>query len=116
MKYKVVDSSEWMYPDVTDYATAASAASLTSLRGGFASFQIMLTDAPSEGVVVDVDYSTEASSARGVEICLYRLKSVRVEGNPGFDGKPLTAGTVGFNSPDMNFSADDERGRGGNQR
>ena len=107
MKYKVVDSSEWMYPDVTDYATAASAASLTSLRGGFASFQIMLTDAPSEGVVVDVDYSTEASSARGVEICLYRLKSVRVEGNPGFDGKPLTAGTVGFNSPDMNFSADE---------
>lgn len=100
MKYITVSDSEWMYPDITDYATAAASVSLVALRGGYASFQIMLTDAPAEGVTVTADFS-----APRLEFCLYRLKSVRVEGNPGFDGTPLTAGTVGFNSPDMNVDS-----------
>lgn len=103
MKYITVSDSEWMYPDSTDYATAAASVSLVALRGGYASFQIMLTDAPDEGVIATADFS-----APRFEFCLYRLKSVRVEGNPGFDGTPLTAGTVGFNSPDMNVDRDAE--------
>lgn len=113
MKYITVSDSEWMYPDITSYATAAASVSLTALRGGLASFQIMLTDAPAEGVTVIADFS-----APDIEFCLYRLKSVRVEGNPGFDGTPLTAGTVGFNSPDMKpvSEPDGDPSRGENPR
>ena len=42
MRYIVVDSAEFTYPDQMTYPTAAAAVTVDAPRGGMATFQILL--------------------------------------------------------------------------
>ncbi|MCL2518197.1 MAG: DUF4091 domain-containing protein [Oscillospiraceae bacterium] len=42
MKYTVISSSEWMYPDIFDYSTASQTIACHALRGGWLTVQVQL--------------------------------------------------------------------------
>lgn len=77
MKYTVVDSAEYTYPDRFDYATGSNSAKVITPRGGYASFQIVLGGLPADGAV-----SVTAVGFGGCEaVELYSLYPVLVEKN-----------------------------------
>ena len=78
MKYCIVDSCEWTYPDVHDYETAATSVRQRALQGSFATFQIHVweTDAPL------------AVACAGFAAELYEQIPIPVESNPNFE-KPV---------------------------
>ena len=43
MKYIIVSSSEWLYPDIQEYSTAAKTIACHAVRGGWLTAQILLT-------------------------------------------------------------------------
>lgn len=77
MKYTVVDSSEFTYPDIWEYASSSGKADVFAPRGGYAAFQLLLDGLPEDGAV-DV-------SAEGFTPELYSLYPVYIEANPGLD-------------------------------
>ncbi len=74
MKYIVCRNFEWLYPDKTEYKTASEGASFSALAGGYAAFQIFLSEVSSDGVEVFCE---------GAE--LYEEVAIPVEANPGFE-------------------------------
>ncbi len=78
MKYTVVSSAEFTYPDVFAYESSSETADVGGARGGYASFQLLLRDVPSDGVSLAVE-----GLPAGVEAELWSLKSVMVERNHG---------------------------------
>lgn len=74
MKYIVCRNYEWLYPDVTEYKTASEKAEFSALSGGYAAFQIFLSEVSGEKITVKCD---------GAEI--YEELAIPVESNPGFE-------------------------------
>lgn len=77
MKYTVVDSSEFTYPDRWEYATSSDKADVFAPRGGYATFQVLLDGLPGDG---EVNVKAEGFTAE-----LYTLYPVYVEANPGLN-------------------------------
>lgn len=80
VKYTVVSSAEYTYPDIWEYPTAAQAADTFSARGGYASFQLLLGDMAAPGVTVSFD-----GLPAGAEPEVYTLVPVVVERNHGIE-------------------------------
>ena len=78
MKYTVVSSVEYTYPDVWDYPTAGNTVDVFAARGGYASFQVLLGDRTSDTVKVGFD-----ALPTGCTPELYTLVPVQVEKNHG---------------------------------
>ncbi|MDD4774276.1 MAG: DUF4091 domain-containing protein [Eubacteriales bacterium] len=77
LKYTVVDSSEFTYPDRWAYASSADKAEVFAPRGGYATFQILLDGLPEDGAV--------EVSAEGFSPEIYSLYPVYVEANQGLN-------------------------------
>lgn len=75
MKYHVVDSSEWLYPDRTDYETSMNYFNQFCAKNGKACAQIIVFDAGEE-VSIKVN---------GFDAEIYEELAVPVEKNIGFD-------------------------------
>lgn len=71
MRYTVVDSAEFTYPDVFEYQSGTQSAEVFAPRGGYASFQVLLDSLPESG---EVGVKTEGFDAE-----LYALYPVFVE-------------------------------------
>ncbi len=78
MKYTVVSSSEFTYPDVWEYVSASDHADLFGARGGFATCQILVGDMTEADLPVAVE-----GLPQGVTTEIYTLRAVPVEDNPG---------------------------------
>ena len=76
MKYCIVPSYVWTYPDVHDYPNSQKSAELYALRGGYASFQIHLTE--TQGTTLTVE-------AGGFCCEIYRQIPINVESCPGIE-------------------------------
>ncbi|MBQ8187211.1 MAG: DUF4091 domain-containing protein [Clostridia bacterium] len=76
MKYSVISSAEFTYPDVWDYPSASETIDVFSARGGYASFQLLLADCASVEVSVSVD-----GLPAGAVPEIYTLVPVQVERN-----------------------------------
>ena len=86
MRYTVVSSAEFTYPDIFEYPTSAREADVFSARGGYASWQLLLRDLDTAAVRVEF-----RSLPEGVTPEIYALRSVMVERNHGIpdeDRKP----------------------------
>lgn len=77
MKYTVVDSSEFTYPDIWDYTSASDKADVFAPRGGYATFQLLFDGLPEDGII---DVTTE-----GISPEIYSLYPVYVEANQGLN-------------------------------
>ena len=83
MRYTVVSSAEFTYPDIFEYASSSDRADVFGARGGYASWQILIRAAESASVPV-----TFKGLPEGVEPEIYTLRSVMVERNHGIpDGE-----------------------------
>jgi len=78
MKYTVVSSSEFTYPDIWEYDSASDKADLFGARGGFATCQILVGEMTDATLPVTVSGLPD-----GVETEVYTLRAVPVEANPG---------------------------------
>ena len=76
MKYTIVSSAEYTYPDISGYQSGSSRIETFTARGGYASFQIILSDAEKRGVEVAFEGLPDNTSAE-----IYTLHSVQVERN-----------------------------------
>ncbi len=76
MKYNVVSSAEFTYPDLWDYPSAAQTVDVFGARGGFAAFQLLLGGCESDSVCVSI-----SGLPAGTEAELYTLVPVYVERN-----------------------------------
>ena len=76
MKYNVVSSAEFTYPDLWDYPSAAQTVDVFGTRGGFAAFQLLLGGCESDSVCVSI-----SGLPAGTEAELYTLVPVYVERN-----------------------------------
>ena len=76
MKYTVVSSAEFTYPDVFEYQTSSQAADLFACRGSYASAQILFSGLTSEAMPVSFK-----GLPHGVEAEVYTLKAIPVEKN-----------------------------------
>ena len=76
MKYCVLPSYVWTYPDIHSYAEGKASADLISLRNGYATFQVHLFDLSDDSLSVTVD---------GFEAELYREMAIGVESCPGIE-------------------------------
>lgn len=76
MKYTVLPSYVWTYPDVHDYKEGKDCAKLISLRDSYATFQVHL---------YDIDDTSLSVSLEGFEAELYRAYPVFVESCPGIE-------------------------------
>jgi len=78
MKYTVVHSSEWTYPDTARYESAACDIALHTPRNSFATAQVLLSDVP-------VDAAVSVKTSGGLDslpLTVYELVPVHVEDNP----------------------------------
>lgn len=80
MRYTVVSSAEYTYPDIWEYPSAAKTVDTFSARGGYASFQILLGEMGSPEVTVSFD-----GLPAGAEPEVYTLVPVVVERNHGIE-------------------------------
>ena len=72
---KVIDSSEYTYPDVYEYATARDFYDGNALRGSYAAFRI-----------IAYNFDGDLRVATDIENCeFYEEIAIPVESNPGFD-------------------------------
>lgn len=78
MKYTVVSSAEYTYPDIWEYATASDKIDVFSARDFYATFQILLADRTDARVTVEVE-----GLPAGCQAQLFTLTPVRVEKNYG---------------------------------
>ena len=76
MKYCVLPSYVWTYPDIHSYAEGKASADLISLRNGYATFQVHLFDLSDDSLCVTMD---------GFEAELYREMAIGVESCPGIE-------------------------------
>lgn len=76
MRYLVVSTSEWTYPDVFEYATGSDRIRLDAARGGLVGVQILLKD-----VATCPALSLELS---GAEADFFEMLPIPVETNVGF--------------------------------
>ncbi len=80
MKYNIVSSAEYTYPDIWEYASGAKFADVFAARGSFAAFQVLLADR--EDPAVSVKFSELPA---GVTAEVYTLYPVMVERNHGIE-------------------------------
>ncbi|MBO4931814.1 MAG: hypothetical protein J6I42_06485 [Clostridia bacterium] len=78
MKYTVVSSVEFTYPDIWDYASSSQVIDTFAARGSYATFQILLGDRASADVSVSV-----TGLPAGADAEVYTLTPVQVERNHG---------------------------------
>ncbi len=78
MRYTVVSSAEFAYPDIFSYPSSSTEADVFSARGGYASCQILFRDLESPVLPVEI-----RSLPEGAEAEIYSLRSVMVERNHG---------------------------------
>ena len=78
MRYSVVSSSEWTYPDRMEYESASQDIILRTPRNSYATAQVLLSDVP-EGARVSV---TASGNLSGLPLESYELVPVYVEDNP----------------------------------
>ncbi len=71
----IVDSCEYTYPDIENYATAAPSFVAKALRGSYATCRLVCVDAHGE---LSIDVS-------GAQCEVYEEIAIPVEANPGFD-------------------------------
>ena len=76
MRYRCIDPSEFVYPDITDYESASDRISVLTPRNSYACAQVLFTDIPDE----TLEIRTEGFSAE-----LYQMVPVHVERNQGLD-------------------------------
>ena len=76
MKYNVVSSAEFTYPDVWEYSSGAQSVEIFGARGGFAAFQLLLGECDTDSVDVTVSGLPAGTAAE-----LYSLVPVYVEEN-----------------------------------
>ncbi len=76
MKYTIVSSVEFTYPDVWEYASAASYADIFAVRGSYASFQLLLSGCDAAALTVSFQGLPNGTTAE-----LYTLTPVFVERN-----------------------------------
>lgn len=76
MKYQVVPSYVWTYPDVTDYPEGKQKAEMLALRQGFCAFQVQFSNICGDEI---------ALSLEGLFGELYRLLAIPVESCPGIE-------------------------------
>jgi len=79
MKYQVVPSCVWTYPDIDYYPEGKESAELLALRGGYSAFQVSFSDIAGSEIAVFVE---------GLDCELYRLLAIPVESCPGIE-EPL---------------------------
>ncbi len=77
MKYTVVSSAEFTYPDIWQYESSSDKADIFAARGGFATCQILVGDMASPELPV-----TFSALPDGVTPEIYSLLAVPVEANP----------------------------------
>ncbi|MBR6739647.1 MAG: DUF4091 domain-containing protein [Clostridia bacterium] len=80
MKYTVVSSAEFTYPDIWEYPSASSRADTFAARGSYATFQVLLGDRNT----ADVDVSF-GRLPDGAEPEVYTLTPIVVERNHGIE-------------------------------
>lgn len=85
MKYTVVSSAEFTYPDIWDYESSADKADIFAARGGFATCQILVDDMKSDALPV-----TFSELPAGVTPEIYSLLAIPVEANPGLQEDRIT--------------------------
>ncbi len=78
MKYTVVSSSEFTYPDIWSYDSSTDKADIGAARGGYATCQILVGDMTDPTLPVSI-----AGLPDGVTPEIYTLRAVPVEANPG---------------------------------
>ncbi|MBO4930924.1 MAG: hypothetical protein J6I42_01965 [Clostridia bacterium] len=78
MKYTVVSSAEFTYPDIWDYASSSQVIDTFAARGSYATFQLLLGDRAS----ADVSAAVTGLPA-GADAEIYTLTPVQVERNHG---------------------------------
>ncbi len=78
MKYTIVSSAEFTYPDVWEYPSAAATIDTFAARRSYATFQILLGEVSDNGVTVAFDGLPEGATAE-----VYTLTPVQVERNQG---------------------------------
>ena len=76
MKYTVVSSAEYTYPDIWEYASASREISVFSARDSYATFQVLLGDRNDAQVTVHFQGLPEGCAAQ-----VFTLTPVRVEKN-----------------------------------
>lgn len=76
MKYVVLPSYVWTYPDIHSYPEGKECADLISLRDGYATFQVHLYDIETSSLSVFLD---------GFEAEIYREMAIGVESCPGIE-------------------------------
>ena len=78
MKYTAVSSSEWTYPDITEYKTASQTLKCHAARGGWLTGQILLTEIEDMGGI-----SCEPTGAiSGFDFELYEMVPIFVDKAP----------------------------------
>ena len=94
MNYTVVSSSEWMYPDVFEYATAGKTMACHAARGGYLAAQVQLTGLA--GGHLSISCEMEGAAA-AFEMEFYEMVPVFVEGSApeAADPKPLYPNRAG---------------------
>jgi hypothetical protein len=80
MKYNVVSSAEFTYPDIWDYPSAAQVIDTFAARGSYASFQLLLGGRADAAVSVSFGKLPD-----GVTPEVYTLTPVQVERNHGIE-------------------------------
>jgi len=83
MKYTVVDSTEFTYPDIFEYATSSDRIELMALRGGYATVQILISDLECEKLGFEC-----AIDGLEFDAEIYTLRAVNVESNRGMEENP----------------------------
>lgn len=76
MKCFIVDSHEYVYPDIENYQTAAASFTTKAVRGSYAACRLVIVGAEGELHI----------KVRGADCEIYEELAVPVESNPGFDG------------------------------
>ena len=76
MKYTVVSSAEFTYPDIWEYASSSAAIDAFTARGTYAAFQVLFGDLDAPEMEIGFEGLPEGTAAE-----LYTLRSVMVERN-----------------------------------
>lgn len=82
MKYTVVSSAEFTYPDIFEYATSSQRIDIFSARKSYATFQLLFADCASPEIAVEFE-----GIPADVEPEIYTLRSVMVERNQNLEEK-----------------------------
>ena len=82
MKYSVVSSAEFTYPDRFQYSSSSNFMDIFAARGGYASCQVLLRNLERPQITVDF-----LDLPDGVTPEIYTLRSVMVERNEGIPDK-----------------------------